>query len=437
MKTHLLIGILFTATTLAAETPHEVTLDDAKKYAADHNFGVQALVEEVEQVDGKRIQARSRFFPKAGVAGGMDTEFSSGGNATQGMGYVYGNVNVFNGFKDGNDLKALGLDKQVAEAKVRRASFELGLEVERLYYLFLQKRKAVDIYDAALKINSTHQEMARKRRASGLVSDADVMEFELRASYLNSTKSAVNQEKNQARLSLVRLFGPELGTNIEPAGEVPHLHLKDDYRRFLERVRETSESIKISSLMDASASLQRKSAWADWMPKVDVEVQAGWMPLHERPVSGSSSEVHAMVLAKWDLFSGLETKGKIQETTAAARKAELELKQTVLSAMTEVEVLFSKLKSTAERVDVESENENRAQKYYAAVTGEYKRGIKNGADVKAAEENLLQARLRREELKYEFIADKLSIQKVLGVTVESETHSQPVNDKSQKKSQKK
>ncbi len=83
------------------------------------------------------------------------------------------------------------------------------------------------------------------------------------------------------------------------------------------------------------------------------------------------------------------------------------------------------------RVHLEERNEVRAQKYYTTVINEYRRGVRNSTDVKVAAEALYDASLRRESFKYEFLNEKILLERTLSGPVLMEN--KPEGEKSLKK----
>jgi outer membrane protein TolC len=92
--------------------------------------------------------------------------------------------------------------------------------------------------------------------------------------------------------------------------------------------------------------------------------------------------------------------------------------------MTAAEVNYLKLSSLQDRVHVEEGNEERAGKYYNVILDEYRRGLKNGADLKNAEATLLEARNRSVEFKYAFIDTKIKLEREIGLYIETSPHTE-------------
>lgn len=63
-----------------------------------------------------------------------------------------------------------------------------------------------------------------------------------------------------------------------------------------------------------------------------------------------------------------------------------------------------------------------------AALGEYRRGIRNSADVRLAAEVLFDASLRRQNFKYEFITHRIGLERILDAPVEIEPMSERVTN---------
>ena len=53
---------------------------------------------------------------------------------------------------------------------------------------------------------------------------------------------------------------------------------------------------------------------------------------------------------------------------------------------------------------------------------EYRRGVKNSADVKVAAELLFETRARRESYKYDFLKERVDLERAIGKPIAVEVH---------------
>lgn len=396
-----------------------VSLEDAKRFAIENNFEVRALRRRLEEVSAQSSRTNVPFFPKVGIAGGVDSQMTQKGNDAAPLGYLYGTYNVFSGFEDTYRSRAAGIETEKASIRLKQGELRVGLEVERQFHLHLFKKRSIEIKTQALELNEIHKGMARQRRGTGLGSEADVMEFDLRDALLRSDLAMLDQELEESRVNLRKLLGEEVGSGIEPVGSLQHRHLKGALADYIKRIPSESEIVTVASRDLAVAETESKIWRSRWLPRVELDVKAGYLPLDSRPQSGGVA-VSGQLLAKFDLFTGFDALWERKEREAKRVRSEFELKQGLLNAASQVETAFRKIKAIESRVHFEEQNQHRAKRYYDAVLSEYRRGVKNSADIKVAAEMLFDSTLRWEGYKYEFLNQQVELERVLGGRVEAE-----------------
>ncbi len=417
-----IIILILNACAVHAQAPKSLSLADIKTYAVANNFGVKAETAKVDEAKAQTQVSRAPFYPKLSAVTGPEIQSDANKRSTETLGYLEGKWNIFRGAADRLNVEIGQLNQSIAESNLKRAQFELELAVEDLFYRYLALSTKLQHFGEALETNDRHRGYIRKKRQSGMASQADTMEFELRDSFLKSEINVITQDREEARIGLIRLMGPNV-TAFEPQGALPHMHLKIPLSKFLSQINSTSELVKASSLKSAVGSIGQKAARSGWLPAVDLEtrygrLQQGIAPELEGPA------FYGTLLLKWEFFSGFETTGKILEAKARASQFENEFRQRLLTAMSDAEISYGRLKSIEERVHVEERNEANAAIYYKSVLEEYRRGIKNGADLKIAEDTLLQSHLRASDFKYKFLSDKIQLEKAIGLFIETKVHAE-------------
>ena len=410
--------ILLLSLIAGAEDVKVLSLGDIKRYAINHNFALKAEGAGVEEVKAQLGQRRSAFFPRMALVAGPEMENDRLTKRSNTMGYMEGSWNLFRGAADRIQVDAAQLNVKIAESGFRRAQFELELEVEDLFYRHLSQSASVQFYTEAIELNDRHRQLLRRKRESGMASQADMMEFELRDSYLRSELAQIQQMREEARIGLTRLMGPDIGF-FEPQGALPHVHLKAPLKVFMGRINTTSDVVKAAALRSATGALDSKMARSAWFPTVDLISRYGNLP---QDLELQNPAFQAALMLRWEFFSGFETTAKVAETKARANRLENEFRAKLLSAMSEAEVSYTRLLSLQERVHVEERNQKNASSYYRAVLDEYRRGVKNGVDLKVAEEAFLVAKTRALDFRYRFLSDKIQLERAVGLMIETEVH---------------
>ncbi len=392
------------------------SLEDAKRYAVANNNEVKSFRHAVEEARARAGRSTVPFFPSVGVAGGVSTLSSSTTRDSAPVGYVYGSYNLFNGFKDTYQKNILELESEKAAIELNQKELLAGLEVEKYFHDYLYEQSAIKLKKTAIEVNAKLQNIAAKRRHAGLGSEADIMEFELRESVLNADLVLLEQKLEEARIGLRKTLGHEIGSKIEPIGELQHQHLVGDLMSHLNGLKNSNPTLRMSGHNVAIADFQSLSWRSKWLPKLDLEARAGYLGLEGQPTDKGSSVSLSLVL-KMDLFTGFESSWERSEGLARKLKSEEDLRGNTVTLVSDTERYYRRLKAIEKSVDLEEQNEIRAQKYYETILREYNSGIKNSQDIKVAAEMLSEVSLRRLRYKYEFLLERIEMEKILGSQV--------------------
>lgn len=423
MRNAILIFSIFSLGTHAFSSSEDQTipfsLDDAKKYAISNNNEVISFRHATEEARARSARARVPFFPNIGVAMGVNSLSSSQTHESAPLAYIYGSYNIFNGYKDSYQKQISEIETEKTEIILKQKELLAGLEVEKHFHSYLYQKTAIELKKSAIDLNNNLESIASQRRKAGLGSEADIMEFKLRSSILSADLVLLEQKKEEARIGLRKTLGHDIGSKIEPMGQLQHQHLRGDLMSYLNRLQNQNPILRVASHELAIADFQSQTWRSKWLPKVDFEARAGYQELDLRPTDKGTG-ISLLLVAKMDLFSGQEATWEKREGLARKLKAEEDLKGKLVNLVSELETFFRRLKAIETSVDLEEKNEVRAQKYYSTVLKEYNSGIKNSQDVKVAAEMLSEVNLRRLRYKYDFLTERLEMEKLLGMQVDIE-----------------
>lgn len=420
MKRHLAFSLLTIAAahaTALAETKR-ITLQEAQKYAVERNFEIQALRKELDAATSRKGQARAGFYPEVGVAAGMAANTADGNATSSTIGYAYGKFNLFRGFHDVISVDKAQLEYEILERKMKSEEFYVGLDVEKYFHSYVYYKRLMDLTEEALATNDEHRGMVRRMMGSGLITEADRMEFEIFDALLKSEAVSNQQDLEEARVNLKKILGDEIGSQVEPMGELAHQHLLGSLKEYVELVKDNNEDVAIAAKEVELAAMNRRLASARFLPEVDFEIQSGRQA--DALIDADNAKTTLLLVGRLPLFSGFRTKYERDEAGYKQESSQLLLKDKILHALSDIETKFRRVKAIATRVDLEQDNAVRAKKYYDAVLSSYKRGAKNSADLRAAATNMYEARKREEEFKLEFLTERIEMERLIGKPVKLE-----------------
>lgn len=403
-----------------AQSEMKLGLEEAKKYAVAHNYGIIALRHEMEQLQKKHAKNGAAFLPKIGAAAGGETQITSSGSEAGTVAYLYGSYNLFNRYQDTNSREISKFELDQATIKLNAAEFAVKLDVEEVFHTYLYKKNLIELKDDEIELNLKHQDFVRRTKQKGLASETDIMEFQLADSSLRSDLVALKQELEDARSNLKRLLGDEIGGNITPIGTLQHQHVKGSLMDVLNKVQAHAAPVKGKALDVSIARVEQKTSENKWLPQIDFEVKSGFLPQDRGMSADRSIQTSFALVAKMDLYTGGEIHWEKQEKAENTLKREAELKDEINLTIRKIEMGYRNLKVIENRADLEKDNISFAERYYNSVLSEYTRGFKNSPDLASATEKLSTAKARTLNLEYEFIKQRLDIERSLGAPLEIE-----------------
>lgn len=377
-----------------------LTLEEAQRLAIENSPSLKTIRAEVEARDATLLRSDSRFYPRLGVESRLEYFDSRFERRSGGTGNVFAEWNLFNGFQDYSARKTRRIERDQAQVRLEIAEKSVHWDVETSFYKVIALQKSIELYNAALKRNDDNLKAARSRRAAGVVSEADVLEFNLYESILRADLAATESRLKQVQSELRTLTGQD--QIVFPlSGSTPKYKLQSDIKDLLEGLPGANADIRIDQLEVERAGNEKRLAQGGFLPDVRVFASHGSLGLRETQIS---PETYAGLVARWELFSGLDTLGAHREAAARIAQAETALRSTQIAKKGELEQVYVQLKALEYRIQLEEQNHEMAHRYLRTVADEYRRGVKNSPDLKTANDNVLQSHLREVSLFSEYIA---------------------------------
>ncbi|MGE4108438.1 MAG: TolC family protein [Bacteriovoracia bacterium] len=418
LQTLMVIGISALAASPAlADHPNagNVTLSSLIEEAFKNNIEIKEVEKEYEASTASRKQAISPYFPEIAVEGGyqngkFDNESSSGS-----FGYGAARINLYNGGKDQAQVSIRSEEEKFQKLKLEKTKSQIEREISRKYYELLYLQEGIAVKEEALKANKAQNELALRKKSAGFTSQADVLEFELREATLNSDINLLRREETAKERELRRLLGRDDGPIIRVGGHLRRERFTQSDERLIKLALEERIDLKESEKNIAVSSLQYRSLFGGYLPRIDVEGKYGKLAGEERIFNNYNNSV-VMLKVSIPIFSGLDTVYARQAQASEIAKNELSAGRVRQEIKVQIENALSGLRSIEERLNIEENNIERANKYYTITLAEYKKGVKNSPDVASAAERLFDAKLRNLEFRKDFYLTQIEIAEAAGVS---------------------
>jgi outer membrane protein TolC len=192
-----------------------------------------------------------------------------------------------------------------------------------------------------------------------------------------------------------RKIGHELGQSIKFNGDIPKKALAEDPQQILRDAHIHSFPLKRSSLEIAISDIEMSKWVHSNLPKVNFEVRTGHLPLGERSTDKSRSDdlaTYYLLTARLDIFSGLSSIYERKSAIARKMQSEEALNSASIDLLSSVEKHLRLLASLERRINIESTNAIKTEKFKDIVSREYRSGVKSIGDFSSAVDMLIESR---------------------------------------------
>lgn len=380
-----------------------VNYDNVKAVLESRSTRLEAHRLELEAVKTREGSLSRSFLPKLELQASQES-FSKGTlpQKTQPNYGLEASINLYNGGKDQIESDIRNLTTQKKSVQYLRVTSEELLTARVLLSEIMYTQEKIGLLESVIKINSQNSDSALKRIRSGVATESDKMEFEIKAVNL---KQDLEQSKLQLKSQteeLKVLLNIDSADQIQLPKELGHEH---DFDSKLKHSHEDHDVLaKEAEIQAELGSLASKSAKRTWWPKLDAV--AGFNQFNERqedfPDAEQRKESYVglrVSLSIPDGFEGqTESEAQAKESTAYRKLANFQRRQ----AHSHVESEVSELKLLHDQVHDAEENIIRAEKYYKLTQSEYARGVKNSPDMLSAAEKIFEVRNKRLEILKDF-----------------------------------
>lgn len=410
----LAIGLCLVRESAFAEQ-EKINSQNLKELLLAKNFKIQAAQKGKEAAEEKEGYLARSFLPSLEMYAGQETfKLGRQDSLTE---PAYGaelRVNLFNGGRD-------QLENRVRELATRKKEYEaqrvLSEELEKArteYWQSLYYRDKISLLQTTLEVNKQNLNSADRRIRSGVATESDRVEFEMKAVELSQDllEAKLKQEVHLRNLRVL-LGLPQVQANSLNE-KLDHNH---DYEKDLKHSMKDHEFlIKEIEIHAEQNRLLAKKEKREWLPR--LEAFAAYNQYNQKdkesPIAAERTESVVGLRLSISTSAGFES---LREGAALQKEGEgalalvkfqkSEIEAHLENEMAELQLMHSQIHDAEENI-------KRAEKYYRLTQSEYGRGVKNSPDVLGASEKLFETRNKRLEIVRDFQLAKSHVLSKIG-----------------------
>lgn len=418
-------GVLFSlVAALPAGAIQEVSLQEVLQAALKNNPGIAASQSDVEAAKAQVTQAQAGYLPQVSGQAGYDRRWAESSGASS-QSSSYSRSGQYDYYSAQLSLSQYLYDfgkttGQVEASRSNLAASQKGLDttlsdlvrdVKNAYYEVLKKKHLVTVNEESLRVQQQHLDQAKAFHQAGIRPKIDVTKGEVELSKTRLELIQARYNLRTSRVDMEKLLGGPPVVGPYDLAETPlRPPMPDDLDRLnkLALKRRPEIANLKAKLMAAQASLD--SAQGGYWPSLNAEGGYSWADT-DFPMD---SAWQAGVTLQWDLFTGLRTKGQVDEARANLMKLKAQIRDQELLVSQEVSQNFLDLHQASESIDTAALGLKQAEENLALAKGRYRTGVGNAIEFSDAEVLLTQAKSVLVQASYSYLQALAALERAVG-----------------------
>ncbi len=392
------------------DIPLSALLDEGLK----NSFVLKESEQQLKEAQARLRSARSVYFPQLSIDGGVQSNRFDDTESEGGFVHGTAHLNLYRGGRDEAQAKIQLEESRLALISHQKLQEDIERKISKLYYELLYLAESLHLKEQAIQINKNQMEMARKRKAAGLTSDLDVIEFEFRAATLASDLNLLGFDEDAKERELRQILGREAGPKIKVNGHLLRPKIPpSSVESLLKSALESNPDLIQKESSAKISRLEKRSRLGQFLPQIDFEGRYGKLADDDEIYERNNNHV-LMLKASIPIFTGLKNSSDLRESSEKLVRNEIAVAGQKNQLKLLIEQNLARSQSIQKRLDLEENNIQRAEKFYQMTIAEYRRGVRSSQDMAGAADRLFQAKQRNLEYRKEAYLSGLELSELLG-----------------------
>jgi outer membrane protein len=434
LATYLLVTVLGPTAWVAAQTP--LSLADAIARARAHNPDASSSAA-AERAAAQRVtQAEAGYWPRVDVAEswqrGDQPVFVFGSLLAQrqftAADFALGALNhpdatdnfrsavtveqpLFDSATRANAASA-GIGQQVATATRVMVDHDLAAGVTDAYGRVLMASGARRSADAAVETALADRELAGNRRDAGLVTDADVLQIDVRVSRTREQQILAASDERIARARLNQVMGEPLAEAfvLDPVPAIAAIDATD-LEALEGEALDSRPEVTLASLEEQRARSSQSAARAAFLPQVSAQ---GVWEFNGGTWDNRASSWIVGAVARVNVFHGFADKARLAEASEEVTRRALERNKTETAARLEVRIAVAKLDAARASELVGRDAVAQAHESRRIIRDRYEAGLTDVTSLLRSAEAVAQAEAQQIAAQVAILTQTAALQRALG-----------------------
>lgn len=399
------------------------SLEECIRYAWDNNLRIKQQELAVEQSENNLLQSKLSYLPSlnASISHSMnwgrsvnmndlqiiENQLSQNTSASASLA-----VTLFEGMVKNNNLKSMGVQREIARQEISRIRNDISIEIARGYLQVLLAREILN--SAGASMESTKEQVERTKKFVDAGGQAYSALLEIEAQYATEQVQFTNAQNqvSSALLSLKQLLDLSSENTFDIAMPGSALTNITEFRE--ESVEELFNSslelpqIKGAKLNLDNSKLQLEIAKGQAYPSLTFRAGYGSYYADSREISfmdqfnenrnpSISFGINIPIFNSWRTNTGIKNaRLGVRSSEINVKSGEQILYKEIQQAVNDAHSYFARYKATERNVKAMEES-------FRYVQQKFDLGVLNGTDYTVAKNNLFRSQSDYYQAKYQFI----------------------------------
>ena len=329
------------------------------------------------------------------------------------------NYSISDLFKSNKKRKSINSMIKFQKHRIDTSSFFVENSLKREFYEALFYKELLSLYDSEIKQATLIKSLVSKKRKQGLVSESELVEIEMRASFLKEERISF-EEKYHHQLDEIRIISNlDHSKDFDVKGELKFSPVKLNINDLASHLQKFDMELQENESKMNSLKHELANAKIERLPNLYVSGRYGNMRIDEQYTASPSREGLVGIYLDIPLFDGGKKKSVTQAYESRLESQRLLAKKQKNSSEIELRHKAEKLSNFNKRIDLVASSIKRVKSYYKQVRSEYERGVRSSLDLLGARENLLKFTKMRLDLIKNYMLTVLEIERMTGVKLRS------------------
>jgi len=297
---------------------------------------------------------------------------------------------VFNldGFMGRNALKNRF---KAAEAQTKRTQYYTVFMVKKTYYQLVLAKRRVEVIDSALTVARTNRKQARDFYEQGMINKADFLAADVRVKELETEQTqAANGVENQAD-GLRYMLDLSDDVSLIPTDGLEYQGVPAASYDFGQINEQRSDMKALRYQLNASRSNLNAMRFR-FLPSLNVFGSYEW---NDQTLFGTKADNYMIgATLKWNLFSGYENVGSVEQASAQLSKMKLAYEQRSFRNRIDIMKAERAIKQAQRQIELTRSAMRQAEEHLRIRRNRFEKGMEKTTDVLMAETQLSEARLK-------------------------------------------